>query len=101
MSFWDAYSEPTELPDPYSTNKIEPERKNYSDYPGIYQNSKGKFLVYVTTLGTKHYVGTFNTLNEAIEARIEFKETGQKQLKQTARLLTLEESLAKLIEEQA
>lgn len=105
MSFWDEFTELTpqqdQSPKTNLLNQPKPERNYLSDYPGIYTNDKGKFLVYATRLGKKHYVGSFPTLELAVSNQHQFILTGEKNLKRKRRTFSEQnQELRNLIENQ-
>lgn len=44
-------------------------RNNKTGIKGVYKNSKGKYVAQITQDGVKKHIGTFNSLEEASEAR--------------------------------
>lgn len=89
MSFWDEFT-------PTKDINEEPKQKP-TDYPHIYLNIKGKYVVYASRLNSKCYVGTFDSIEVAYEAQMNFKQTGQKATKK--KKVPLNEELKFLISE--
>lgn len=93
MSLWEEYIPINEeLEAKQETTKQSP-----SNYPNIYLNKKGKYVVYSNHLKSKQYIGTLDTLEEAYEAQLVFKQTGERAIKKKTK--PLNEELKSLISE--
>lgn len=80
MSFWKPQYSPTQNNhnDPNNPN-IEPNLDNQLSQlpPNITALDTGKFRAYKNRNSTRYYLGTFNTIDEAIQAQESFALTGQ------------------------
>ncbi len=77
MGMWDEILDSDNL-EPYLKTKDE---FKSTKWPNIQQKENGEFIAYARQNNKQIYLGTFQTIDEAVSAQVEFKHSGAKQLK--------------------
>lgn len=98
MSFWDNIPTDTvPLTGPINNTTTKTHMKN------IYTTKEGKFRVYVRHNGKQNCIGTYETIEEAYDAKLTFIVEGIKKpstsIKKTRRKETTNETIAKYLED--